>query len=87
MKAKTANVRMNQIVRALRKAGWRVRTGWPSERPRAQWDFIRAGNSLMPMTAEAQAVNAEVCAFDWPRLPCLPQLSKRDAYRAPATAA
>jgi hypothetical protein len=48
MKAKTANVRINQIVRALRKAGWRVRTGWPS-RPRAQWDFIRAGNSLTPM--------------------------------------
>jgi hypothetical protein len=77
MKAATANGRMNQIVRALRKAGWRVRSGWPSRQPSTRWDFIRGGDSLVPLTTAAKIVNDEIVAIKWSRVPRLPQLSRR----------
>jgi hypothetical protein len=48
---------LTKMVRALRAVGWRVRNGGrPKWRgPKAQWDFCRTKDSLLPMTAEANA--------------------------------
>jgi hypothetical protein len=61
----TVKQAMDDNVRKLKAAGWRVRKGgWPNTpREEERWDFCRPGpNLLIPMTPEAGHAVDDLCA-------------------------
>jgi hypothetical protein len=60
---RTTERSLDDLVRALRGAGWRVRNGhWLATRAAARWDFCRTNDMLCPMTPAASRAMDQ--AFD-----------------------